>query len=221
MTALIDADIIAYRGGASAENDPLDIAYMRVDNMMMDILENEKTYLSFLSGKNNFRYSINPEYKANRKDKVKPKWLDKCKEYLISEYKSITTDGYEADDALGFNQTEETVIYTIDKDLMMIPGHHYNFVKKEYREVSEQEAIKTFYKQMLIGDSSDNIFGVEKIGKVKAEKIISPLETEEEMFNVVFSLYDTEERFWNNADCLWIWRIKEERFSDRQRLWLE
>jgi 5'-3' exonuclease len=191
---------------------------MRTDNMMMELLSYADEYKSFISGPNNFRKEINPEYKANRKDVIKPQWLNDCKQYLNDEYKSEVTDGFEADDALGFNQTEESVIMSIDKDLLMIPGHHYNFVKKEYHEVSELDGLKAFYRQMLIGDSADNIFGVKGIGKVKAAKLIDPLTTEQELWDVVFDLYDDgtfNPRLWMNADCLWIMRKEGERFSNR------
>jgi 5'-3' exonuclease len=219
MTALIDADIVAYRCAASAEGDPHEIALLRVDKLMMDILEKEDNHISFLSGENNFRYEINPQYKANRKDRVDPRWLDICRGYLIDEYKAIVVNGIEADDALGIHQKEETVIYSIDKDLLMIPGHHYNFVKKEYREVSELDGFKAFYRQMLIGDSADNIFGVPKIGKVKAAKIIDSCTSENEMREKVYDLYynpleeNWQERYRINADCLWIMRKEGERFS--------
>lgn len=231
MTLLIDADIIAYRCAASAENEDVDVAIMRVDSMMMDILSHGDSYKSFLTGSQhnypitdivNFRKTLNPEYKANRKDLIAPKWLDTCRKYLIDDYNTEVTLGYEADDALGFNQTEETVICSIDKDLLMIPGCHYNIVKKEYHEVSELGGLKAFYRQTLIGDSSDNVFGVKGIGKVKAAKLIDSLETEEQMFDLVYDLYvaswaDTEDigRFWMNADCLWIMRKEGERFTHR------
>ncbi|UOF80620.1 exodeoxyribonuclease [Caudoviricetes sp.] len=224
MTGLIDGDIVCYRAAASAENEPVEISILRTDLMMMDILQLEENHITFLTGsqtaypitdKVNFRKLINPEYKANRKQ-PKPKHLDACRKYLIDEYKAIVTEGYEADDAMGFNQTEESVIYTIDKDLLMIPGHHFNFVKKEYYEVSELDGLKMFYKQMLIGDSSDNVFGVDKIGKVKAAKLIDHLETEKEMKDVVVSLYSDPERYLMNADCLWIWRKEGERYSNRK-----
>ena len=223
-TILVDGDIIAYRCAASAENEDVDIAIMRVDSMMRELLSFGDSYKSFITGSQhnypitdvvNFRKIINPEYKANRKDVITPQWLDICRKYMISEYNTKVTIGYEADDALGFNQTEETVIASIDKDLLMIPGHHYNFVKKEYREVSELDGIKAFYRQMLIGDSSDNIFGIRGIGKAKAAKIIDHLEVEEDMSAVVVTLYEDPERFRMNADCLWIQRIEGKRFSDR------
>ena len=214
-TLLIDADIVAYRCAASAEDENIDVAIMRTDNMMMELMPFGDKQLSFLSGPNNFRKIINPDYKANRKDIIKPQYLNDCKQYLIDEYKAIVTDGHEADDALGYNQTKDSVICSIDKDLLMIPGHHYNFVKKEYHEVSELDGLKAFYRQMLIGDSSDNIFGVKGIGKVKAAKLIDHLDNEKDMFGLVFGLYNDHNRFEVNSDCLWIMRKEGVRFSDR------
>jgi 5'-3' exonuclease len=222
LLALIDADIVKWRCAASAEQEPPEVALLRVETMMMEILNGTDTYLSYLTGPNNFRYKINPEYKANRKDKPKPRHLEICQNYLIQEYNAIVTDGYEADDALGMAQTEDSVIYSIDKDLLMIPGHHYNFVTKQYQEVSELDGLRSFYRSMLIGDTTDNIFGVEKIGKVKAAKLIDHLETEEKMYDSVHNLYvascfdiDQQARFEVNANCLWIWRKYGETFSKR------
>lgn len=223
MIGLIDADIVAFRVAASAENESQEIALLRIDSMMNDILSTTDSYKAFLTGKNNFRYDINPDYKANRKDTVRPQWLDICRSYLVNEYNAIITDGYEADDALGFNQTEDTVIFSIDKDLLMIPGHHYNFIKNEYREVSELDGLKMFYRQMLIGDTSDNIKGVAGIGKVKAAKLIDHLDNETDMFNLVSNYYfntqaeydEFNARFFMNADCLWIQREEGVRFSNR------
>lgn len=218
MTGLVDGDIACYRCAASAENEPEEIAILRLDTLMKNILSQEENHLTFLTGSNNFRYNINKEYKANRKDKPKPIHLAACHQYLLQEYGAIITEGYEADDALGFNQTEDTVIFSIDKDLLMIPGHHYNFVKNEFTEVLPMEGIKTFYRQLLIGDVTDNIYGVDGIGKVKASRLIDHLETEEEMFKVVREKYNDDERFYMNADCLWIWRKENEKYTDRE--WL-
>ena len=68
-------------------------------------------------------------------------------EYLVKEYKAEVCDGQEADDALGINQTDQTIICTIDKDLLMIPGQHYNFVKEEFKTVTYLDGLKHFYMQ--------------------------------------------------------------------------
>ena len=220
--ALIDADIIAYRSSASAEQDPLEVALVRCDVMMRDILSKEANYIAFLSGpkEENFRYLLNSEYKANR-TAPKPRWLVACKEFLIREYGALIAHGCEADDLLGVNQTSESTIYSIDKDLLTIPGAHFNFVTQKYLEVSELEGLQRFYKQVLIGDTSDNIFGIRGIGKAKAAKLIDHLVKEQDMIDVVSQLFEAEaeglgeSRFIETANLVWIWRKNEETYSHR------
>jgi DNA polymerase-1 len=226
MQALIDGDIVAYSNAASAEKwdkgflislEPVEVALMRCDLQMRDILEttNADSYRLFLSGSDNFRYQVDPEYKANRKDMVDPVHREACKEFLVTEWKAEVTEGYEADDAMGINQMEDTIICTIDKDLNMIPGKHYSWpivrggtVVREGKlyEVTATQGLQSFYRSLLIGDRTDNIFGVAGIGKVKAAKLIDHLETEQEMFEVVKGLYKDDERFLRNGKLLWIMR---------------
>ena len=238
MQALIDGDIVVYSNAASAELDPVEVAYMRIDQMMHSILDTtgSDTFRVFLSGSNNFRHEIYPEYKANRKDMVDPRWRSACKEYLVREWSAEVTDGYEADDALGINQKdgvyksdydptyyERTIICSIDKDLDQVPGMHYswpivrkgNIVREgKIYEVSEREGLISFYKSLLVGDRTDNIFGVDGIGPVKASKMIDNLETEEEMFERVAELYQGDmDRLRINGDCLWIQRQEHQRWS--------
>lgn len=235
MQALIDGDIVVYSNAASAEDDPVEVAYMRIDQMMHSILDTTgaDTFRVFLSGSNNFRHEIYPEYKANRKDMIDPRWRKACKEYLVREWDAEVTDGYEADDALGIVQCQnllaqqarpnDTIIATVDKDLDMIPGMHYSWpiirkgaVVREGKiyEVSEVEGIRSFYRSLLVGDRTDNIFGVDGIGKVKAAKMIDNLETEEEMFERVAELYQGDmDRLLVNGKCLWIMREENKQWD--------
>lgn len=215
--ALIDADIVAFRTAASAENDDLEIALLRADKLMRDILEatNATSYVASLTGADNFRKEINPAYKANRKDKEPPRWLSDTQQFLMREWKAEPTYGFEADDMLGMLQTEETVICSIDKDLLQIPGQHYNFVKQEFYTVTELGGLQSFYRSALVGDTADNIFGVKGIGKVKAAKLIDPLTTEKDMYNTVCALYNDPDRLEMNLNCLWLWRAENEMWSDR------
>jgi 5'-3' exonuclease len=109
------------------------------------------------------------------------------------------------------------MICTIDKDLDMIPGMHYNFVKIKCILCNQLTALKFFYKQMLIGDTSDHIFGIKGIGPVKAEKLLKDTKTEQEMFDIVYKLYNDPKRFVMNACCLWI-QNKGELWVNRQNL---
>lgn len=199
-----------------------------MDVLIQQIIEatDATKYRVYLSGKDNFRKKINLEYKANRKDTVPPVYLQDCRQYLLDNHSAVMSVGCEADDLLGIEQcdvetyeTGETVICTLDKDLRMIPGNHYNWVKVELDTVAQQDGLRHFYKQMMIGDRSDNIFGVDKIGPVKAGKLIDHLDEEQDMFDVVYSKYEGDaKRFVMNANCLWIWRNQGETWACRQNL---
>jgi len=252
MQLLIDGDIVAYRCAASMEpskkaapreltqeetNFEREIAIARCDTLMRELIHTTQadTYQCFISGGGNFRYKVYPEYKANRKDTVDPRFRADCKEFLLKEWNSTVSQGCEADDLLGINQMAlyysdvydvaegkhkknsfETIIATIDKDLLMIPGWHYNWVRDEKTYTAPLDGIKYCYKQMLIGDKADNIIGVAGLGPVKAGKLIDNLETELEMINVVLDLYnDDTERFVRNIMCLWIMQREEETWAHR------
>ena len=149
MKALIDADIVAYRVACTCEEDDAqDFVFARTEDLVDQILVNTEAteYRLFLTGKDNFRYTIYPEYKAHR-PKEKPFWLEPIRQYLIATFNAEIIDGQEADDALGIAQTDDTVICSIDKDLLMIPCRHYNFVKDEWYVQTEYDAVKHFYKQ--------------------------------------------------------------------------
>lgn len=218
-TLLIDSDLVAFRCSASVEpHGEEEIALLRADKLMRDLLTNtnSESYIAFLTGPNNFRKKVNSEYKANRKDKEPPRWLQSCRAFLVQEWNAIISDGVEADDLLGIAQTEDTRIASLDKDLRMIPGNHFNWLHNEYFYVSEFEGIKHFYKQMLIGDKADNIFGVDGIGPVKASKNLDHLETEQELLEAVWYFYNEDPlRFLMNAQCLWIMQNEGETWLHR------
>lgn len=228
MIALIDSDIIAYRSAASCEKtiekervvvEPLDVAIKRVDNLMHSILDATQatSYKAYLTGSGNFRYLVYKLYKANRSDMARPQWLEDCREHLALEWKAIISEGIEADDMIGIEATNQGdnpyTIVSIDKDLLMIPGRHYNFVKDEFTEVSELDGLRHFWYQMIMGDRSDNIPGYDGIMRLKVPKFLQPavdelysLETDDDMQRYVFDLYDDKDQFHINKQLLWILR---------------
>lgn len=226
---LLDGDIYLYRCAAASENDPLEIAQARMNNMIQETLDRigATSYRFFISGDENFRYKVNPEYKANRRETVDPRWRNALKEYAILNWNGEVTHGIEADDALGIAQGVGTVICSIDKDLHQISGDHYSFeisgrtVKGEpwvraesYRTISPIEGLQFFYKQLLIGDRADNIFGVTRIGAVGASKYVDHLTDPDEMFEVVRNLYNDDERMLMNARCLHIFQKEDDFWED-------
>lgn len=192
MIALIDGDIITHRVAWTTEEESEGIARFRADEMLDRILietgANEfKIWLSD-SKENNFRYKVDPTYKANR-TQPKPKHYDFLKEHLIREWGAQISYGMEADDSLGINQTEDSVICSIDKDLLTIPGQHYNFVRNEFTTVTNEEAQLRFYRSILTGDVADNIKGIYGIGPKKAEKLLPKWESEETALKAILSAY--------------------------------
>ena len=226
-TALIDGDAVIFRCAASVqEEDAQHIAVQRTNDLLQKIINEVQagSYRLFIKSDSNFRNTINPQYKANRRNQVIPIHLAACREFVINEWNAEFESGIEADDLLGINQTDETIICGIDKDLLMVPGNHYSWElvnplwtrPASFKTVDYETGMKTFYKQMLIGDPSDNIFGMKGIGVVKAGQLLDHLETEQEMFDVVYDLYDDADRFVMNAQCLWIMQNKDETWVEKQ-----
>jgi len=233
MMALIDGDIVCYRCAASCQKqgavvEPLEVALARTDDLMHRIIyETESTsYRVFLSGSENFRYAVYPAYKANRKDMAKPEYLQQVREHLVVAWKAELSDGIEADDEMGIAQYSEysqhrssTTIASIDKDMLMIPGRHYNFVTNEFTEVSTLDGIKHFYLQLILGDRADNIPGYD--GKMRSAsaipKFLQPLVNdlnectdEEDMDILVKEAYTDQDQYEINKKLLWILREPRE-----------
>jgi 5'-3' exonuclease len=212
MIALIDGDILLYRIGFTTEQEPEGIARVRTDDLVDSILmeTDAKEFEVWLSDNkdNNFRFEISADYKANRVQ-PRPKHYEVIKEHLVKEWGAKFAFGMEADDAMGIQQVKyflddpefgatphDCVICSIDKDLLQIPGQHYNFVKKEWQTVTIWEGLQWFYKQILIGDKSDNVKGCKGIGPVKAGKAIDPIGSEKgerALFEKVVEVYQGQE----------------------------
>ena len=179
--ALLDGDIIVWRIGATTQDVDEKITLSRINSYLDNILfdSGASDYLVFLTGGNNYRKVIYPEYKANR-TQDKPKHYELIREYLMNHEAAVMCEEEEADDVIGYSQTENTIICTIDKDLDQIPGRHFNFVKNKHYYVTEDEGLAFFYSQLLTGDRVDNIPGLPKVGPVKAKKILGEWTNEQD-----------------------------------------
>jgi len=156
----------------------------------------------FTTCTNNFRKAINEDYKANRtaKDKLFYTLFDEYVMLKASQCLVVADDELEADDLLpkfirenGLKPTEYCV-FNIDKDLDQLEGFHFNYQRVVLRDekgeivltddgkkimrykglkyISKKEGFYNFCKLMLIGDSSDNIKGVNRVGEKTADKIL-------------------------------------------------
>lgn len=183
--------------------DPLSFCLHSMKRMVEGILEavDAADYKIFLTGTDNFRKDIYPEYKANRAESSKPTYYNELRDYLVSKYGAIVVDGMEADDAVAIEYNNLflckhpdgllPVICSIDKDLDTVSGQHYNWNKPEQGMywVSLHQASYNFYTQLLTGDATDNIPGIPGIGKAKAAKILDYCVTDSEMYAAAVKAY--------------------------------
>jgi len=232
--ALIDGDVLCYEGGFASDagaraqgmpHEPLSFCLNGVKekiNSLRNIVEADDVLIFLSNPATGYRVEAFPEYKANRDPTHRPHWYKEIKEYLLDKHQAVLSEpGDEADDALGIAQTEMIkegaympVLCTKDKDLDMIPGWHYNWSKNRKDNglyyVNELEANKIFYKQVLTGDSTDNIPGMFKIlGKKATAKWRSPIDdmhTEKEMYEYVLGVYKDSHIVQQIANLVWIKR---------------
>lgn len=138
------------------------------------------------------------------------KYLGYARWYLQDNYSAILSSDEEADDLIGIASSVEgpsCVVASIDKDMLQLPCYHFNFRTNVWQQVSEFEGLSFFYEQILTGDRADNIIGLHRVGPVKAKKILSECETEEDLWNAVVEAYDGNiERVVENARLLWLRR---------------
>lgn len=237
--ALLDGDLIVYRCGFGGQKklpdgtiEPIPDAIMkaRVDSFIVDLLmfdlpdcTDYEGYLS-LDSESNFRNAIavTAPYKGNRKA-AKPVHYDLIRDRLLTYWEFHGIIGQEADDSLAQEQTEKgdkTVIVSIDKDMLQVPGWHYNFVNRTMQKVETfADGFKSFCVQMLMGDKVDNIIGLKQVGIKTAKKILEqadpyPLRHPRNLLTAVAMKYkehgDTElKHFKENAKLLWLRRRKD------------
>lgn len=218
-TMLLDGDIIIWRIGATTNEESVEVAAIRMNQYIDEIFHNSfcSDYRIFLTdSSDNFRVKVYPEYKANRPQR-KPTHYTFLRDYLIGVEKAEIAWGQEADDLLGIEQTDKTIIATIDKDLDMVSGDHYNFVKDVHYSITNAEGMKKFWMQMLTGDRVDNIPGIRGIGAVKAAKLVEGCTTREDYKQCVLGAYkdltdivDVEKHLNMIGKLLWIRREEGE-----------
>lgn len=184
---LIDGDIVLYSSSVATEhavqwNDDVwvlsanleqarDMARKYIDEVTEKLKATEVTIC--LSGKGNFRYDLNPNYKSNRKDTRKPIVYPELKQWMLNNYGAQMEDKLEADDLLGIlaTRTPGSIIVSPDKDMQCIPGKLYR--QGELMDISPMEANYFHMHQTLTGDPTDGYPGCPGVGAVTAKKILA------------------------------------------------
>tara|TARA_B100000767_G_scaffold219906_1_gene208076 strand:- start:2466 stop:3167 length:702 start_codon:yes stop_codon:yes gene_type:complete len=217
---LIDGDILAYRAAFSTQDglpkdaeNKIEILIDFVFEETLDWPEPDKSEV-YLTGSNNFRFDVAKSYpyKGNRKANDKPKYLSHVREYMVDKFGAIVSEGEEADDLIAIEATRcgpDTVVASIDKDMLQIPCWHFNFNKKKWTQVSEWQGDLFFYTQILTGDAADNIKGLKGIGPKKAEKLLHDCRSVDDLWEACVKAYDGDTaRIVENARLLWLRRYE-------------
>ncbi len=186
----------------------------RIQSRINGILEETQAdeYQLYLTtdDKSNFRYdvaTIKP-YKGHRQSVEKPHWYKHIRNFLVDQRGAIEISDMEADDAMAIEQYDtnyiqeggelvgETIICSKDKDLAMVPGWHYGWHPGKQKEKGvwfqdEIGGLRCFYKQLLTGDSTDNIPGLYGVGQSSTLlKKLDSMDDELTMYDHVFTQYE-------------------------------
>lgn len=193
---LIDGDVFAYQAAAAVEvatnwgedtDDDSCLWTLHADEVeargavdfaltkLMADLGGDRMIVA-LTDKVNWRSSVLPTYKGNRKAVRRPLVLASIRQYVRDNYEVWERPGLEGDDILGIlmgltQRVEgERICVTIDKDLKTVPGFHFNSSKPNEGifEVTQEEADRWHILQGIAGDPTDGYTGCPGLGMTKA-----------------------------------------------------
>lgn len=187
------------------ESDP-EMRIARADEKIQKILEQtgcQEMELHFTGGRDNFRYQMHAEYKANRKGMRTPTGLVDLKNVLVEKYGGIIHTKWEADDAVVYHKRENPdkyILVAMDKDVIYsVPGKHFNYYESGHYNIdmkwvttTKETARMWPYMQCILGDTSDNIQGVKGIGPKKALKFIADDMTPEQLWEGVVKAWESK-----------------------------
>lgn len=202
---IIDADsIIWVVGWKYKDQKTAPMLEKSVDKFITSILNktNADSYIGFFGSnkkdkKQNFRKTIYPDYKSNRKET--PDWFKLWAPKIIKRFEDrwhmIPVEGIEADDAVSIAATKyadrfDIVVASADKDLRTIPNiTFFDFKNNKSQQIDGLKAAKNLAEQVLKGDSADNIKGLYKVGRIKAAKLVENCTSIYSLFRTVCTAY--------------------------------
>lgn len=253
-TLLIDGDVLLYKAAFACQKKVLVIDADGTEQVELDIIDAQEGYTNIDNTVRYLKFNLKPSkvvvylsnedklthhryqleglakpYKGNRPPK--PVRYKEMRNYLMRKYKAIVSHCGEADDILGIEQTSDTVICSIDKDLLQIAGLHWNIAKGIAIKVLAPGELNLFYRvkpdgrkqaeiygtgfkwfcaQMIMGDTVDNIPGIPRQGAVAAYKALADCETEQDCWERIKRCYLavdlSKEYFIQHCYLLWIAR---------------
>jgi hypothetical protein len=215
-------------------------------DMFLARCETAEVYLTASGGKKAYRdlYPTWKPYQGNRNGKKKPALLEPLRQFLANEPLDLP-DGievqvenfWEADDRLIMRACtlgDTAVLKSDDKDLRLTPGPYFDnktssidristrfgWIGEDYTEALKLKVVghgtKFFWAQMLMGDSADNVRGLDRLdGKLIAEagtlEYLLPIEDENEAANRILWAYAKHKQdALAEAQMLWLRRSEDD-----------
>jgi DNA polymerase-1 len=238
-TLLFDADMFLWRHCFAAQKKNKETGEVSADlhstiqtikgdiRYICGTLFSSKFVLCFGSD-GNFRKTLFPEYKANRKDCEKPILQDEIRDWLFKTFPVVQYDRCEADDVMGIiaSKDENTIMVSPDKDMKAVCGWLYNPLTKELTGPDPDKANYEHMYQTLVGDSTDNYKGCVGVGPKKAESHLRDATTPEQRWSTVCRVFEqrgqTEADALLNARVAYILQYGDYNFKTKEiRLWAE
>ena len=158
---------------------------------------------------NSFRRALTDDYKKSRRQrKYRNRFVSRIRNWLVDMKFAEVNDRFEADDLIADDARKlngKAIIATMDKDLKQIEGFGFDYYRPIVKDeqgnkipqpcrglyhVTELEAARFFWSQMLTGDGGDDIKGLHRVGPKTAKKVLDPLKTVSEMEQAVKDLYE-------------------------------
>ncbi len=197
VALLIDGDMALYMATTAAEqeinwgdfwtlhSDP-DEAYslfkINIEKLVMEVserleLEEDPRVFVAFTDEVNWRKSILETYKGNRKEKRKPLCYYHVRDRVKETYETLQVPTLEGDDILGIWATSKMIkgrkiIVSGDKDFKTIPGEFYDYLRRQFFTISEEEADYWHLYQTLMGDTTDGYGGCPGMGAGTAEAFL-------------------------------------------------
>lgn len=169
-TILIDADSLCYTSHLDDFETAKNKLDWKIERIRKHLNWGGEKFIYFLTMGKSFRNDLLVTYKENRRA-IRPDTVKQLKEYIINSFnipddehfpsEVILKEGYEADDLICDMYREDIenyVLCSIDKDILYnMVGRHINLYDISEVTTNEFEAEEHFYKQIIKGDTVDNI----------------------------------------------------------------
>ena len=202
---LFDADSPVYAAIAVAQKNadeegledvPANYAFKALKTTFEGVLQKagHENVSFYMQGENNFRKEVATimPYKGNRPPK--PALYEDVRDYAVRAWGAVLVNGMEAEDkvAIEYNlDPSNSIMVGQDKDLLQVPGFHYNYRTGEFITISKLEGNFRLWKQILMGDITDSILGIPGTGEKRAEVLLQGVRSYRAGWEVCEAAYKT------------------------------